>query len=147
MQPVKVINRNAALGSSMGTCGGHESSQIEMCVSELRELWNGRCTFTPPGEMRLPNKRIGEHRLLDVARHAYFRHVEHSGVLPAAAKLHLRESFANGKVYCLAWRRQGLSKYGRGISINECRRVRPLCGVLFDTVGGMFASAGPSPLV
>ena len=26
---------NAALASSIGTCGGHESSQIEMCVSEL----------------------------------------------------------------------------------------------------------------
>ena len=36
-----------------------------------------------------------------------------------AAKLHLRESFANRKVYCLAGSRQGLSKYGRGISIKE----------------------------
>ena len=36
-----------------------------------------------------------------------------------AAKLHLRESFATGKVYCLAGSRQGLSKYGRGISIKQ----------------------------
>ena len=36
-----------------------------------------------------------------------------------AAKLHLRESFANIKVYCLAGSVQRLSKYGRGISIKE----------------------------
>ena len=36
-----------------------------------------------------------------------------------AAKLHLRESFAIRKVYCLAGSLQGLSKYGRGILIKE----------------------------